>query len=73
MDIKPLLLKVIDEQGLKDVILKDLLDGVVKAKLDELAAASDNKLDDSLVALVYPMLREVASKFLDEQLAKLQA
>lgn len=73
MDVKALLLKVIDEDGLKDLILVDLLDGQLKKKLDELAAASDNKLDDSLVALVYPMLRDVADKFLAEQLEKLKA
>lgn len=73
MDVKSVLIKLIDEEGLKSFILVDLLDGKLKAKLDELVLASDNKLDDSLVALIYPMLRDVADKFLAEQLGKLQA
>lgn len=73
MDAKTIALKVIDEAGLRSLILEDLLDGVVKVKLDELVAKTDNSLDDALVAMIYPLIREEVAKFFDAQLAKLQA
>lgn len=73
MDPKAVAAKLIDEQGLKDFVLVDVLDGIVKVKLDEMAAGTEISLDDALVALIYPVLRDFASKALDEQLAKLQA
>ena len=73
MSAKEVLFKILDEEGLKSVVLEDLMDNVLKAKLDELAAGTENSIDDALVAMVYPLLREEAQKFLDEKLAALQA
>jgi hypothetical protein len=73
MSAKEVLFKILDEEGLKSVILEDLMDGQLKAKLDELVASSENSIDDALVAMVYPLLREEAAKFLDEKLAAMQA
>lgn len=73
MDPKKILLKVIDEDGLLELISVDLLDGVVKKKLDELAASSDNSLDDALVAMIYPLVKEQVVKFLKEKIDELKA
>lgn len=73
MSAKEVLFKVLDEEGLKSLLLDDILDGKVKAKLDEMVADSENSLDDALLAMVYPVIREEAAKFLDEKLAALQA
>lgn len=72
MDPKAILLKLIDEEGLKSLLLDDLMDGVIKAKLDELVASSDNSLDDALLAMIFPVIREEANKFLSEKIAELQ-
>lgn len=71
MDYKSALSKVIDEQGLVSLICDDLMDGVIKAKLDELVQKSDNSLDDAIVAMVYPIVRDEAKKFIEAQLAKM--
>lgn len=71
MDPKVILLKLLDEQGLKDFVLVDVLDGIVKKKLDELVLSSDNALDDALLAMIYPVVKDAVAKILDEQLAKL--
>ena len=70
MDIKAILLKRIDLKGL---LVEDILAGIVKAKLDELVAKTDNTLDDALVAMIYPELLKALEKFVDEKLAELAA
>lgn len=71
MDAKKVALKLIDEEGLKAFLLDDVLDGIVKAKLDELTQSTEITLDDAVVAMVYPIVRDAVSKYIDEQIAKL--
>lgn len=73
LDAKVALLKVLDEQGVKSLLLDDIADGVIKVKLDELVASSENTLDDALAAMIYPVVREAIGGFLDEKIAELQA
>lgn len=68
VDVKAILLKRIDLKGL---IVEDVLQGVVKAKLQELVDDSSNTLDNALMAMVYPELEKAAVKFVEEQLQKL--
>lgn len=70
MDLKKVLVKVIDEQGLKSVLLEEVLDGVVKVKLDQIVADSSNAFDDALLAMVYPMIREAVALALEKALAE---
>jgi len=71
LDIKTALFKVIDEKGLVSLVVDDVLDGVIHAKLKELAAGTDTSVDDALVATVYPMLRQAAVDFLAAKLSEL--
>lgn len=73
LDAKSALLKVLDEDGLISLVVDDVLDGVVKAKLEELVQSSDNSLDDALLAMIYPVIREEANKFLLAKKAELLA
>lgn len=73
MDYKSVLSKLIDEKGLMSLIMDDVLEGVVKKKLDELVLDSENKLDDALVGMIYPILKEEMEKFLSEKMAELLA
>jgi len=73
LDAKAIALKIIDEEGLKSLLLVDVADGVIKAKLDELVQSSENSLDDALVAMIYPLVRDAVEQFLDEKIAELQA
>lgn len=70
MDIKEILADIIDEDGLKKLALEKLMDGIVKAKLDELVQKSDNTLDDALVSMIYPLLRDEVAKQLDKLMEK---
>lgn len=70
MDIKAVLLKRIDLKGL---LVEDIMGDVIKKKLDELVAKSDNTLDDALVAMIYPELLKALEKFVDEKVAELAA
>lgn len=70
MDIKEILADIIDEDGLKRLVLEKLMDEVIKGKLDELVQKSDNTLDDALVSMIYPLLREEVSKQVDKLMAK---
>lgn len=71
LDPKVIAAKLIDEAGLKSFVMDDVLDGIVKAKLDELVLDTDNSLDDALVNMLYPIIRDAVAKYIDEQLAKL--
>lgn len=66
MDLKSALLKIIDEEGLKEVILVEVMDGMLKPKLEEFAKDSSNPYDDALVAMLYPILREGVKAGLDK-------
>ena len=71
--MRDVIFKLLDEEGLKSFILEDTLDGRVKVKLDELVASSENTLDDALLAMIYPVVRQEIADYLDEKLAALQA
>jgi hypothetical protein len=71
MDSKEILLKILDEQGVKSLIIDDVLDGIVKAKLDELVLDTENTLDDSLVEMIYPMVKAAVSDWLQSQIDEL--
>lgn len=73
MDAKKIILKLIDEQGLMSFVKDDLFDGVVLAKLQELAKKTDNSLDDALVAMIYPIMKDSVVKVLEAELEKLKA
>jgi len=68
MDIKAMLLKRVDLRGL---IVEDIVAGVIKSKLAEFVASSDNTYDDALYNLLYPMLEAEVIKQVDAALAKL--
>ena len=70
MDVKEILAMVLDEDGVKKLALEKLMDEIIKGKLDELVQKSDNTLDDALVAIVYPVLREEVEKQIDKLMAK---
>lgn len=70
MDYKAVLLKRVDLKGL---VIEDILQGLVKAKLDEIVKDSSNSFDDMLMTFVYPEIEKAVVKWADEQLAKLQA
>ena len=70
MDFKKL---IADNVNFKGLIIEGILDGVVKAKLDELVLASDNSLDDALVAMIYPEIKKAAEKYVEDLVAKLLA
>lgn len=71
LDPKAIAAKLIDEEGLKSFIAEDLLDGVVKAELDKLVLKTDNSLDDALVSMIFPIVKDAVMKFVDEKLAEL--
>lgn len=73
MDGKAALLRVLDEEGLKALLLEDVIDGVIKKKLDELVADTSNALDDALLGMLFPPLRKEVEKFIDAKLAELKA
>jgi len=70
MKLVEVVLKRVDLKGL---LIEDLLVGVVEAKLKELAAKSDNSLDDALLAMIMPELKKSVSELVDSELAKLSA
>lgn len=72
LDPKTVLLKVIDEQGVLSLVGDDLLDGVVKAKLEEIVKDTSNSYDDMLVTMVYPLVKDAVMTFLNDKLAELQ-
>lgn len=72
MNAKEIIFKLIDEEGLTSLVVDDLMDSVVKNKLDELVLKTDNALDNALVEMIYPLVRAEVVKFLSEQLASLQ-
>jgi hypothetical protein len=68
VDIKALLLKYIDLRGLA---VEGILKGIVEVKLRELAAQSDNKIDDALVEFLMPQLEGAAIAAIDKVLEKI--
>lgn len=69
MDLLKALLASLD---IKKLVMEELMLKVVKPKLDELAQASPNKIDDALLPLLYPLLEKSLGEFLDRELAKLK-
>lgn len=61
-----MLLKRIDIKGL---IVEDVIDGLVKEKLDELADKTETPLDDTIVTFIVPELSKYVGGKLDEVLA----
>ncbi len=64
-ELKEILAKRVDWKGM---LLEDIMDGVIKGKLDELVQKSENTIDDAVVNLVYPLLREEVAKYVEEKL-----
>ena len=69
-EVLKMALKRVDLVGL---LVDDLLAGVLQKKLEELAAKSDNKLDDVLVSFLLPELVKVSRTELQKALADLAA
>ena len=63
MDLKEILAKRVDLKGL---VMEDIYDGLIVKKLDELAKDSENTLDDALLAMIEPILRDYLEKELDK-------
>jgi hypothetical protein len=72
MDAKEILSMILDEEGVKRLILEKVLDEVVKGKLDELVQKSDNTLDDALLSMIYPLVRDEVAKQVDKLMEKAQ-
>jgi len=72
MTLKEAIIKVIDEEGLAELVGVDLMDGVVKKKLDELVLDTNNSIDDALVAMIYPIIKDAVMKFITTELGKLK-
>lgn len=70
MDLVQILLKRVDAKGL---LLEDLFDGVLMARLQEVVDSTDNSLDNSVKELLEPVLRSALEKWLDDKMAELQA
>jgi len=68
LDIKDMLLKRIDLRGL---IVEDVMQAIIKKKMEEFVKDSENTYDDALYNLLYPMLEEEVIKKIDELLAKI--
>lgn len=68
MEVKQELLKYINVRGL---IIELLLNGVVKPKLAELVAKSENKVDDAVLAVALPLVDKLVVDLIDDQLKKL--
>jgi len=67
MDWKEIIRKRIDVEGL---LVEDVLIGLVFKKLDELAADSENTLDDTLLAFIKPEVEKYVREQLDDLLDK---
>lgn len=71
MDYKEIIAEVLDEEGLKRLALEKLMDEIVKGKLDELVQESSNTLDDALLAMIYPVVRDEVEKQIDKLFEKM--
>jgi len=72
LDPKLIAAKLLDEEGLKSFVADDILDGVIKTKLDELVASSENSLDDALAEMIYPVVKSAVMDYINAKLAELQ-
>ena len=70
IDVKAIIAKRLDLKGL---LVEDVMQGIIKAKLAEIVADSSNKFDDALFNMVYPELEKAAAdavqKLIDDLLA----
>lgn len=73
MDQDMLLQMLLKRVDLKGLIIEDVLVGMIFKKLDDLAAASDNSLDDVLLAMIKPELQKYLEGELVKKLDDLQA
>lgn len=69
-EIGAMLLKRIDVKGL---LIDDLMVGFVKEKLEEVVANSDNKFDDSAMAMLWPLLEKAMRDGADKLLESVEA
>ncbi len=69
-DVKAVLLKRVDLKGL---LIEDVLQGVIKAALEKFVKDTSNPYDDTLEAMLYPLLETAMTKFVEDQYAKLKA
>ena len=67
MDIKEIVAKRLDLKGL---LIEDLYDGLIVPELEKLVAKSDNDLDDGLLLMIKPVLRDALEKVVDANVAK---
>lgn len=72
MDGKAVFKEVLKYVNVKGLLVSLLLNQIVKPAVLELAATSENKLDDTLVALLLPQVEKQANEVLDKLLAELQ-
>lgn len=72
LDPKEIAAKLLDEEGLRSFLGDDILDGVIKVKLDELVESSENSLDDAIVEMIYPVVKAAVMDYIDGKLNELQ-
>lgn len=68
MEVLKVLAKYLDVKGL---LLGYVYDKLLSEALDGLVQKTDNTVDDAVVAMLKPLLRDELEKRLDDQLAKL--
>ena len=73
MRTKEILTTLIDEEGFLRLVGDELLDKVIKGKLDELAKSTDTAIDDAMVAMIYPPLKAAVMDYLSGKAEELSA
>lgn len=73
IDVKKAILKVVDEQGLKSLVLDDLVDGELKPEFDKLVAQIPFAPIQELIKPLFAVGRGALEAAIDKKLAELQA
>ncbi len=60
-------------EPMKAFLVEDVLAGVIKGKLDEFVADTENPYDDAMVELLYPLLETAIQEQLDKLMEKATA